>query len=172
MTEAVDVEPQLLGATEEVVILQLVLTLEEEIVHLPETTLGAGRLCRPSSAFGEGMHVVAREVAKHEAEFPRRFFQEPLDHVVGAAAVWAFELPILDERYRGGLSASKVIVLGDRLKKGCRLVGDSHLIGEPASRSIHSRPISRSCRRVVRPSYDASLRIRCTGSQNRRGAIR
>ena len=44
VAEAVDVEPEFAGVAQQVGRLELVLVLEQQIVHRPECALGAGRL--------------------------------------------------------------------------------------------------------------------------------
>jgi hypothetical protein len=120
------VQAQAFGMKLEVIVLELMLTLEENVVHLPEPSLGSRRLGCLGRPLREWMHVVTREVAKDEANLPRYLFQEFLDGVVGAAAIRAFELAILDERYASIRITSDVVCIGDRSDESLNLLNGSH----------------------------------------------
>jgi hypothetical protein len=72
------------------------------------------------------MHIITREVAEDEANLPRCLFQELLDGVVGAAAIRAFELAILDQRYASIRITSDVVCVGDRSDESLNLLNGSH----------------------------------------------
>jgi hypothetical protein len=66
--EALDIEADRRGAVPELGVAQLVLVVEEAIVHLPEATLCAGRLGRFSRGPRAGMQVGQRHVTEHETK--------------------------------------------------------------------------------------------------------
>ena len=63
--EPVDVETECRRVLRQVGLLERLLVGEEHVVHLPEPSLGAGRL---GGEAGIVVHLVEREVAEHERE--------------------------------------------------------------------------------------------------------
>ena len=70
--EAIQVEPEPLGALPQVGILQPGGVGEQEVVHLPEAALAPGRLGRARGRPGARVAGLDREVAKHPAHVPSR----------------------------------------------------------------------------------------------------
>ena len=64
--EAVDVQLQLGGVAEQVLVIELRVLLEQQIVHLPEGTLRAGRLGRLGRVLGMRVQLGDREVPERE----------------------------------------------------------------------------------------------------------
>ena len=111
VSEPVGVEAQLIGVSHEVAGPQLVLVLEQEVVHLPEPPLQVRGLRAFGGELRVGMDVVQRQVAPHVANVPA-VGQELADHGLRAAAVGAFEVPVLEQRDRSVLRSADVVDLG------------------------------------------------------------
>jgi len=56
LLEPPEVEPELGCVAHQVLFAEFVLTLVEEVVHLPEAALRGGRLCGLSGTAGTGVH--------------------------------------------------------------------------------------------------------------------
>ena len=115
--ETIDVELQLCGMNQQVLVLQLMLTLEEEVVHLPEAALGSGCLGCLSRPLREGMHVVTREVTENETHLIREVFDDLTDQMVGPSASRALELAVLDKRHRRDPSPTNMVAVPDGIEQ-------------------------------------------------------
>jgi hypothetical protein len=83
--EPCDVEPELERVVVQVLILERLLAVEEQIVHLPESTLERGRLGGCCGSGRVGMNLGQREVTKREANAIARLLLDALDLAVRAA---------------------------------------------------------------------------------------
>jgi hypothetical protein len=98
----------------QVVVLELLLMLEEQVVHLPEFPLGGGRLGCLRGRRGARMHSGQREVAKTELETFSEMLSQGLDDLVRAAAVGALIVAVLEQRRRRRSGPDDVIASRDR----------------------------------------------------------
>ena len=98
--EPLSIETKVARMPDEIVVLELVLILEKEVVHVPEPTLGTGDLRGQSRTFRERVNVILGKVAEDETDLVGDLFEELTDRVIRPTAVHAFELSILNERYR------------------------------------------------------------------------
>jgi len=103
------------GKLEEVGVFQVGLVFEEEIVHLPEFSVGGGELGCFCGVLGVGVHF-EREVAEDEAELIAEVLLQLLHDGVRVAAGWTLVVAVFDEGPWGVGLALRVVVAGDR---GC-----------------------------------------------------
>src|SRR5256714_11517055 len=99
--EARGVEPELLGVLDQVFVLERELALEQPIVHLPELPLCAGRFGRFGGVLRVQMQFGERKVAEHKPEAWAQALPHLLHDRVGATAMRALEVAVLDQRHRG-----------------------------------------------------------------------
>ena len=66
--EPVTVQTELACVPGQIVVFELVLAVEQEVVHLPEASLCPRCLCRKRGPFRERVNVVLGEVTEHEAD--------------------------------------------------------------------------------------------------------
>jgi hypothetical protein len=137
-SKAIYIKAEPLGMELEVVVLELVLAFEEDVVHFPEASLRSCRLGCLRRPLGEWVYVVAREVAKDEANVSG-LFQELLDRVIGPAAVRALELPVLNKRQRSVRITSNVVRVGDRTDESFNILNGSHKSPPLAARAQECR---------------------------------
>src|SRR4051794_25600423 len=109
--EPVHVQTELLGVADEVLRVELVLVLEEEVVHLPERPLFGGGLAPFGGLTGVRVDVVERQVAPDIGEVGK-FAQQFPDHRFGSAAVRAFEVAVLHHGHGRVDGAPDVVDLG------------------------------------------------------------
>ena len=94
---------------------KLPLILEEQIVHLPESTLGARRFGGFGSLCRVGVRRAQRKIPEHKPEPLPQGILNPLHDRVGRAAVTALVTTVLDKRYRGRREPLDVIAVPDRV---------------------------------------------------------
>ena len=109
--EAIDVEPELARVAHQGSWRQVVLMLEQEVVHLPERALRRGSLARLGRELRVRVDVVERQVAPDVADVAG-VAQQLAQHRLGLPAVGTLEVPVLDERDRRLFGAANVISLG------------------------------------------------------------
>src|SRR6266705_2317395 len=93
------VEPELARVGHQIGIRERRLPLIQEIVHLPELPLRAGRFRDLSRVLGVRMLLLQGKVAKHEAHLRPEVLEHPLQLGVGAAAERALEISVLHKRH-------------------------------------------------------------------------
>ena len=91
---------------------ELVLVLEEPVVHLPEAALGGGGLGRLGGERRPRVKVRQGHVAEDEAELVAEALEQLVHDGVGLAAVRALEIAVLDERDGGVRATAHVVALG------------------------------------------------------------
>ena len=155
--EALDVEAELLRVAREVGRRQLVLVLEQLVVHLPEGALRGRGLGRLGRHLRVRVHVVEREVAPDVAELVAERVEQLADDDLGLPAVRALVVAVLDERDRRVLRAADVVALGiDVVGEVEQLVGGAGDLTCPHRR----RAAARSTRNTTQARSDASTRCR------------
>jgi hypothetical protein len=87
--EARQVEPEPGRVTPQGLVVEVFLVREEEVVHLPEASLGGGRLGGLGGAAGVRVHRVERKVPEHEAQPIAHLRSQLLHHRVHPPAVGA-----------------------------------------------------------------------------------
>ena len=134
LAEARDVEPELLGVAEQVLLHQVVLPGQQQVVHLPEPPLLPGRLGRLGRELGLGMHVGQRQVPPHEADV--LLPEDGADGGLGLAAVRALEVAVLDDGDGGVSRSADVVALGvDVVREVDELLGAAEeRLGTPVGR--------------------------------------
>ena len=110
--EAVEVEAERLGVARQVVRLQLVLMVEQPVVHRPERALLARRLGRLGGDLRVRVHVVERQVAPDVAQVVAERVEQLADGDLGLPAVRALVVAVLDERDRRVGRAADVVARG------------------------------------------------------------
>src|SRR5215207_438220 len=110
------VEPQLCCVAHQVFFTEFVLTLVEEVVHLPEAALSGCRLCSLSGTASTRMHRVEGEVPEDEAHLLTYPLQQLLEHGVGFSAIGTFVVAILHKRHRRVLRPTHMVSSPDRLQ--------------------------------------------------------
>ncbi len=111
---------------------QLALVGEQDVVHLPERPLRAGGLGGLGGELGPGMHVAERQVAEDVAQIVAPLRQQLADRGLGAPAVGALEVPVLDQRHRCVGRAADVIARGiDVLGEVDQLLGRAPELARP-----------------------------------------
>src|SRR6185295_3207418 len=96
--EARDVEAELRRIAAEIVVLERLLAVEEELVHLPEASLQPGRLGRGRRGQGVGVLIRQREMTEREADAYVLPALDPLDVPEREARVRAFVVAVLHDR--------------------------------------------------------------------------
>ena len=95
VAEALEVEAELLGVAAQVAGSQLVLVVEQQVVHLPERALGGRRLGGLGGELGVRVDVGERQVAPDVADVAE-VGEQLADDRLGPAAVGALEVAVLD----------------------------------------------------------------------------
>src|SRR5580704_16712113 len=90
------------------------LILEQQIVHLPESSLPGRRLRREQRM---RVRVLQREMAEYEADLVREPLEQQLRRLHRHLAGGALEIPIFDQRHRRMLGAERMI---GGLRRGCQ----------------------------------------------------
>lgn len=85
------------GVVGKVCIIQGILVLEEELVHLPEPALYAGGLGRFGGPHRVRMELRQREVTKRESDVLRVALQQRAENEIGLAAVGTLKVAVLDQ---------------------------------------------------------------------------
>ena len=116
LLEPPQVEPELGCVAHQVFFAEFVLTLVEEVVHLPEAALRGGRLRSLSGTAGTRMHRVEREVPEDEAHLLTYPLLQLLEHGVGFSAIGTFVVAILHKRHRRVLRPARMVSSSDRLQ--------------------------------------------------------
>ena len=89
------------------------LSLEEAVVHGPETSLGAGRLGGLRGRLGVRMDVGEREVPVHEPQLVSQPTAHLFDGRVRGLAERTFEIAVLQQGDRGVRRPADVIAFAD-----------------------------------------------------------
>ncbi len=89
--------------------LELLMILEEPVVHLPELPLGGSRLGCFRGQLGMWMHIREREMPKNIAQLVAKALPKLDDRVRRSATVWALEVAVLDEGQWGTRRAEDVV---------------------------------------------------------------
>ena len=97
-SEFLDIEPEISSVSEEIVVFELMLALEEEIMHLPEITLGPRSFRCQCRSLRERVNIVPGEVPEDETKFAVCVPQSIFDHVVRPPTNRAFEFSVLYDR--------------------------------------------------------------------------
>src|SRR5829696_2744315 len=95
---------------------EFVLTLVEEVMHLPEAALRGGSLRSLSGTAGTRMHRVEREMPEDEAYLITYPLQQLLEHGVGFSAIRTFVVAILHKRHRGVHRPARMVSSSDWLQ--------------------------------------------------------
>lgn len=103
-TESLDFQPERVGIADKVVFLQGVLALKEQVMHLPEATLGRRALGGLGGALGVRVNLRQREVPKHQPKLVAQLGKKVIKHRMCGPAVRAFKVAVLDEGDRRGRS--------------------------------------------------------------------
>src|SRR3954454_13077776 len=113
--EALEVEPKLGRIGAEILVVQRLVAVEEQLVHVPEAALQRGRLGRRGRGERVRMDVGQREVPKREAHAlqPRL---DPPDLVERAARVRTFVVAVLDDQRPGGRPTDMIDGFVERLE--------------------------------------------------------
>lgn len=106
-TNHVEAEPPRVAV--EVGQLEMILILEDEIVHLPELPLTRRALCRFGGKESVWMRVLEREMAVCETSLVRKTLQQQLHGGRGLPADRALEIAVLDDRRVSASWAQHVI---------------------------------------------------------------
>src|SRR5438309_2328456 len=155
------VEPELAGVLDQVIVLERELALEQPIVHLPELPLRAGRFGRFGGVLRVQVQLGERKVAEHKPEARAQALPHLLHDRVGATAMRALEVAVLDQRHRGVRRTLHVIPLAHvALKLRKDLVVQHHLV------AAHRTPVGRIEREYHRPAAEVPQRDRLV-----RGAV-
>src|ERR1022692_2825447 len=108
------IEAQSRGVLGEILISERVLVLEQEVVHLPELSLCAGRF----GGFGRVLRVRMRidqwKISKGEAQAIAQTLLNRFDDRVNFTAKWALVVAVFNERDGRVNGTLKVIALRDR----------------------------------------------------------
>jgi hypothetical protein len=104
-----EVQAESLGVRQEIGGGELLLVLEQHLVHRPALALGARRLGGLGGRLGMRMHGGQGEVAEHEPEPVSRAGLDRVENSVRGAAVGALVFAILQQRDRGVHRAPDVI---------------------------------------------------------------
>jgi hypothetical protein len=108
--EAVEVEAELLGVADEVVEAKSVLMVEQEVVHLPERALVAGRLRALGGELGVRVDVGERQVPP-DVHDVAELAEELTDDRLRLAAEGALEIALLDDGDRRVDRSAHVVAL-------------------------------------------------------------
>src|SRR6267142_6943016 len=95
--KSIEIESQPVGMLAQVAVVQLVLVLVEQVVHLPELVLQAGRLRRLRGAGRVRMRLSQGKVAEGEAQIAAQLALQSLHDRVGLSAVRALVVAVLDQ---------------------------------------------------------------------------
>ena len=93
---------------------------KKRVVHRPERPLMASGFRGLRGCFGAGVTAGDGEVPVDEAKICARGLAQFLHDRFHAAAMWAFEIAVLDERHRGIFRAVSPIIRADRNGQGWR----------------------------------------------------
>src|SRR5207253_2461663 len=88
------IDANLRRVREQIRVLQRILVVKQQVVHLPEMSLRAGRLgcfCRP---LGVRVRLREREVSENKSEIVAHVAADALNYRMGAAAVRTFEVTV------------------------------------------------------------------------------
>src|SRR5688572_19821375 len=91
----------------------MTLVLEQQVVHLPELALSAGRLCSLRGMHCMRMRRLDREVPEDEADASTESLEHELDRGRGLLAGGTLEIAVLDDGDGCMLGADGVIDGGD-----------------------------------------------------------
>src|SRR5260221_7490024 len=97
--------PELGGVPAQVAVLERLLPVEQQLVHVPEPALPCGGLSRGRR--GEGVRVNAgqREMPEREPHVPPELLFDLLDRMEGLPRVRALVIAVLDDQVAGGRPA-------------------------------------------------------------------
>ena len=111
--EAIEIEPEALGARPQVGVVQVTLILEQRVVHLPEAPLQARRMSRLGEHARPGVLGDHREVAEHPRD------GEPLEDEMRRRAVGALQVGVLDHHR----SRAADLIVRPGLRRRCAAPG-------------------------------------------------
>src|SRR2546427_294925 len=123
--QAAGIETELHRVAGEVLIFKRVLIFEQNVVHLPKSSLCAGGFGGLGCVLGVRMHVGHREMAIGEAQVIAHSPPNLFDYRVNFAANGAFEVTVLKQSYGCINGPLDMVAAGDREgESGCRDAGD------------------------------------------------
>jgi hypothetical protein len=133
------VQPELVGVAPQVLVLQRLLTVQQQLVHGPEAALERGRLGQMGGGQGMRMDAGQGKVPKHEPELAAELLLQLLDGAEGHAAVGTFIVAVLDQGDRCPLPAAPMVVV--RVHRRRQVLHDRahHIISSPASKRSGDR---------------------------------
>ena len=161
--EPVGVEFELVGVAVHVVEVEFALVGHQRVVHLPEGALRRRRLARLRRQLGVRVDVLQRQVAEDVAQAAAVVHVEQFaDRRLGAAAVGALEVGVLDQGDGAGRVAADVVALrvdvvgevDDRVGGAAQLLEPPRLRDQDpgAAEDDEARRSARSGRRRARRS--------------------
>jgi len=132
------VEPDLAGVGPEVFVLERLLAMEEELVHLPEATLRRRRFGCRRGRERVRVDLRQREVTKGEADAAGELLLDALDRPEGLARVGALVVAVLEDDGGTRFPADVVHVIVEWLDDRS-VVSDVHrvpLLSDPIRRGV------------------------------------
>jgi hypothetical protein len=113
--DALNVKRQVIRVLQQAGVIKRILVREKHVVHFPEPALRRRGLSDLRGVLPMRMDFQHREMAERHAQLvPQRFHQSVNDWLRGAA-IWTFEIAVLDQRNRSRAWPSDVIVCAHRL---------------------------------------------------------
>jgi len=113
------IDPDLRRIGEKISVLQRILVVKEEIVHLPEMPLCARRLGCLCRSFGVRMRLREGKVSKNKSEGTAHVAPDTLNYRMGATAVRTFEVAVLNECHRCVGGTYRVVTVTNRYYQSC-----------------------------------------------------
>jgi hypothetical protein len=167
LLEPPQVESELGCVAHKVFFAEFVLTLVEEVVHLPEAPLRGCRLRSLSGTAGTGMHRVEGEVPEDEAHLLTYSVLQLLDYGVGFSAVGAFVVAILHKRHRRVLRPARMVSSSDRIQT-IAFPASCHVTSPRSSSSRSFEPqVAFATRHHVYRPLSVDLRAKAARVRNR-----
>ena len=96
-------------------VIKRMLVCEKYVVHFPELALRCRGLGDLRGVLPMRMDLCHREMAERHAQLVSERFPQSGDDWLGGAAIWAFEIAVLDQRNRRGPAPPDVIACAERL---------------------------------------------------------